>query len=180
MKYSLGEHNTSTLSQKILKENLNSVFFETGTNIGRGVLEAANAGFKKIISIEIDEELHNKSKSKFINNNDYSGVEFQLHLGDSRVLLPKLIESIDERITFWLDGHEFYDIPLVEELTAIKNHKIKNHTILIDDVRMFNSPEWNEVGHVNIVNLLKEINKDYEISYHDSPHGHNDILIAKI
>jgi|694.fasta_scaffold42441_6 hypothetical protein len=180
MKYSLGEHNSSTLSQQILKENLNPVFFETGTNVGRGVLEATEAGFKKIVSIEIDTELHDKSKKKFLDNQNYSGIEFQFHLGDSRILLPKLIETIDEKITFWLDGHEFYSIPLVEELTSIKNHKIKDHTILIDDVRMFDSHEWNKVGHQNIINLIMEINKDYKISYYDSPHGHNDILVARI
>jgi predicted nucleic acid-binding protein len=63
---------------------------------------------------------------------------------------------------------------------AIKNHKIKNHTILIDDVRMFNTIEWNNIGHDNVIKLIMEINENYKISYYDSPHGNNDILLAKI
>ena len=95
-------------------------------------------------------------------------------------MIPNIIHDIDEKITFWLDGHEFYQIPLLEELIAIKNHKIKDHIIMIDDVRMFDSPEWNIIGHDNVIKLIMDINKSYKITYHNSPHGINDILIAKV
>jgi hypothetical protein len=180
MGYSLGHHNNSTLSESLLKNNLNSVFFETGTNVGQGVLQAINAGFKKIISIEIVPEFVDIVKNKFLNKEEYKEITFEFHLGDSKTLLPSLISEIDEQITFWLDGHEFYKIPLIDELIAIKNHPIKNHTILIDDVRMFDAPEWNSIGHNNIIDLIMDINSDYKITYVDSPHGHNDILIAKV
>lgn len=180
MPYSLGHHNQTTLSVELLKENLSGIFFETGTNIGQGIIQAINVGFKKIISIDIEPEFVEIAKNKFIGSNQYNDIQFEFYLGDSKLLLPKIIENIDQKITFWLDGHEFYKIPLLDELIAIKNHKIKNHTIMIDDVRMFNSPDWNNIGHDNVVKLIMDINKDYKITYHNSPHGINDILIAKI
>jgi hypothetical protein len=180
MSYSLGHHNTTTLSSELLKNNLNPVFFETGTNVGQGVISAINAGFKKIISIEIVPDFIEIVKSKFLNVEEYSDINFNFHLGDSKTLLPEIIKNIDERVTFWLDGHEFHKIPLIDELLAIKNHKIRDHIIMIDDVRMFNSPDWDNIGHENIVKLIMEINSDYKITYHNSPHGINDILIAKI
>lgn len=180
MGYSLGHHNTSTLSVELLKNNLNSVFLETGTNVGQGVLKAIESGFKKIISIEIEPEFNKIVKEKFLNKSEYSEIIFEFYLGDSKKILPEIIEKIDDKITFWLDGHEFHKIPLIDELMTIKNHKIKDHTIMIDDVRMFDSPDWDKIGHNNIVKLIMEINQNYKITYHDSPHGKNDILIAKI
>jgi len=180
MKYSLGLHKTSTLSLEILKNNYNTIFFETGTNFGEGVVKAIDAGFKKIISIDVVTEYINAANERFIESKNYPNTDFQFYLGDSRKLLPEIIDKIDEPITFWLDGHEFYEIPLLDELVAIKNHKIKNHTILIDDVRMFNTIEWNNIGHDNVIKLIMEINENYKISYYDSPHGKNDILLAKI
>jgi hypothetical protein len=180
MSYSLGHHKNSTLSFDLLKDNLSPVFLETGTNIGQGVLEAINAGFKKIVSIEIEPDFVEIVNNKFVKSGDYPDVEFQFHLGDSKSVIPNIIHDIDEKITFWLDGHEFYQIPLLEELIAIKNHKIKDHIIMIDDVRMFDSPEWNRIGHDNVIKLIMDINKSYKITYHNSPHGINDILIAKV
>ena len=136
--------------------------------------------FKKIVSIEIEPDFVEIVNNKFVKSGDYPDVEFQFHLGDSKSVIPNIIHDIDEKITFWLDGHEFYQIPLLEELIAIKNHKIKDHIIMIDDVRMFDSPEWNIIGHDNVIKLIMDINKSYKITYHNSPHGINDILIAKV
>ena len=110
----------------------------------------------------------------------YDGVEFNFFLGDSGIVMPEILKNIDEKITFWLDGHEFYKIPLINELESIKNHKIKGHTILIDDVRMLTRPEWNNIGLESIISKIKEIDERYEISFVDSVNGKNDILIAKI
>lgn len=180
MSYSFGPQSSTTLSLSLLKENLNPVFLETGTNIGQGVLEAINAGFKKIISIEIEPEFFDFVKEKFIHSNGYPDVDFKFYLGDSKSVIPEIIHEIDEKITFWLDGHEFYQIPLLDELLAIKKHKIKDHIIMIDDVRMFDTPEWNKIGHDKIIDLIMDINQDYKITYHPSPHGVGDILVAKV
>lgn len=54
-----------------------------------------------------------------------------------------MLDNINERITFWLDGYYSccdtalgkYWSPLIQELEHIKNHSIKNHIILIDDMQ---------------------------------------------
>lgn len=71
--------------------------------------------------------------------------------------------------------HEFYKIPLINELESIKNHKVKGHTILIDDVRMLTRPEWNNIGLESIINKIKEIDENYEIYFVDSVNGKKDI-----
>ena len=98
------------------------------------------------------------------------------------------LKNINESVTFWLDGHyscgdtalgDFW-APLMQELDAIKNHNIKDHTIMIDDMRC-----WQEPNPVHgfykddIIKKLKEINTDYEFAYEDGLEE-NDILVAHI
>ena len=141
---------------------------------------AIDSGFKKVYSIDIEERYYEMALLTFQDKELYDGVEFNFFLGDSGVVMPEILNNIDEKITFWLDGHEFYKIPLINELESIKNHKIKGHTILIDDVRMLTRPEWNNIGLESIINKIKEIDERYEISFVDSVNGKNDILVAKI
>lgn len=66
----------------------------------------------------------------------------------------------------------------MQELEVIKNHHIKNHTIMIDDMYCWENP--NPVhGFYNddILKILLEINPNYEIEYQDGCRI-ADILIA--
>jgi hypothetical protein len=178
--YSCGDHRLTSLNPKILSDHINPVFFETGTNTGLGVQCAIDSGFQKVVSIDIEERYYEMAQINFLNNPYYSHIDFNFYLGDSGVVMSEILNKIDKKITFWLDGHEFYKIPLINELNSIKNHKVKGHTIIIDDVRMLNRPEWNNIGLETIINKIKEIDKNYEIEFVDSVNGENDILIAKI
>jgi len=169
------DHTVSSLSLKILNKYHNNFFLETGSNIGEGIQVALNAGFKNIISIDVEEKYVNICKKRFA---DFPNVK--VLLGDSSKDLFNIISEINEPITFWLDGHNYYSIPLVEELEQIKKHSIKNNIILIDDVRMFSTDSWNNLSQNTILNKIKEINNDYVFSYENSPNGENDILVANI
>jgi len=107
-------------------------------------------------------------------------------LGDSEFILEDIISKINEPITFWLDGHfSGWDTvqgernsPLMQELEIIKNHKIKTHTILIDDLRAWVKPVVDfDVNDITI--KLKEINPSYIISYEDG-HVDNDVMVVHI
>lgn len=165
--------------------------------MGGGVQRALEAGFKKVISIEISEKYFNYSFNRFADNNRVS-----LFLGDSLKVLPWIIEPINEPITFFLDGHFFsqspaivdnhqlaaIEVPLLQELEIIKEHPIKTHTILIDDRRVFgqtNIPgeivkDWGKFSEDLVIHYILDINPKYKISYMDSANGNNDILVAEI
>jgi hypothetical protein len=81
---------------------------------------------------------------------------------------------------FWLDGHEYHDIPLVEELNQIKSLKRNDHIIMIDDVRMFGTEIWGGFQLQTVLDLIMEINPEYKISYLDSYNQQSDILIATV
>jgi len=165
-------------SVETFRRYLNPVFIETGSYKGHGIQYALNAGFEEIYSIEILPEYFEMCSEKFKGN-----VNVNLILGNSAIVLEDLLRIINLRITFWLDGHlsglpDVEPCPLLKELEIIGRHHIKNHTILIDDLR-----DWSIIGYGFNTEILKEkillINGDYEFKFEDG-HIPNDILVAYV
>lgn len=169
------------------------VFVETGTWCGHGVKNAINSGFKEIHSIELDEQLYQKDLELFKHSSSVN-----LYCGDSSVILYDVIKNIDKKILFWLDGHysghgtaqsnmtQLYEFPLMYELEQINKHHIKDHIILIDDLRCF--PTYEEQVKSNYktiysIEILKEellkINKNYKFTRIDG-YVPQDILLVTI
>lgn len=158
----------------------NPDFVETGSYLGNGIQSAIDANvFNYITSIELSKKYYTYCDSKF---SKYPHVK--VFCGDSRVLLWPVIRNIKNNITFWLDGHwsgedtaDSDPFPLIAELLIIKDHPIKTHTILIDDVRLFETQFG--VTKVEIEGLLKIINPQYQFTYMDG-YVPNDVLVARI
>lgn len=163
------------------KKYLNPVFIETGSLQGKGIQAAIDAGFSKIISIELSEKYYHYCNRKFIDRD-----AVLLYWGSSVDLLPGILKDIDTECTFWLDAHYSGGetapgpVPLMEELLIIKDHHIKDHTIIIDDMRLFRENHWNlDYTVTDIENTLHSINDNYNLHYEYGV-ADNDILIATI
>ncbi len=166
------------LLEKVAKKyKSKNVVVETGTFRGDGVQNYLNWGFQKVVSFEIQPDLFHAASKRFQNNPQVS-----LYLGDSALALKELLagSSLTEPAIFFLDAHcsagetgasELFDEEQVlrNEMLAIKNHSVKNHTILIDDMRGFQK--------ANIEKIVKDIFPDYLISYEDG-HQKKDVLAA--
>ena len=166
---------------EIFKKYPNNILIETGSYLGDGIQQALDAGFERVISIELSDKYFEISKKRFIGNDNV-----EIYKGDSFKVLPSLLLEIKEPVTFWLDGHHSggdtalgeYWAPLIQELDVIKNHSIKNHTIMVDDMRCWlNLNDIHGFSKNDIIDKIYDINPNYEISYE---HGfqENDILIA--
>lgn len=118
-------------------------FVETGTYRGDTVATVLPY-FRRIISIEREEELHRAASVRFVDKPVVTLLQ-----GDSAQVLDNLREELQARkVLFWLDAHwrldgdlkqESYPCPLLAELQAI--HKLNQHSVvLIDDARLFLSP----------------------------------------
>jgi hypothetical protein len=164
----------------------NAIFIESGSYVGAGIRAALNAGFERVISIELSEYYYIFCKETIHDE------RVELHLGDSLIKLPEILSTINEPCTFWLDGHYMSDprtgcglkaVPLMEELQIIALHPIKTHTILIDDMRLLRNheAEWEDLPYSidDIEKVIYRINPFYEISY-DFGVVLDDILIAQI
>jgi hypothetical protein len=161
----------------------NETFIETGSFYGEGIQQAIESGFEKIISIELSPKYFSICVNRF-NLNPNVKIVF----GDSYKILPEILPKINSRITFWLDGHNSGEdtahgdflAPLIQELNVIKNHHIKDHTIMIDDMRCWRDYDPKHgFEEKDLIKILKEINSDYKLEYLDG-YEKNDILVAHI
>jgi hypothetical protein len=143
------------------------ILIETGTCYGE-MVEVLKKQFKKIISIEVSNELFNFVKARFKNDK-----HIELYEGDSGELLPSIIKKQNVSCLFWLDGHYSgggtgkgeLNTPIFKELKAIFESK-NNHIILIDDARLF----IGEDDYPTIEKLkefVQEFNPNYFIEVED-------------
>lgn len=150
--------NTNQLFKKY-KDNHN-ILFETGTHHGDGVNNALKAGFNKVISVEILPELHEECVNRF--SEEIKENKVHLFLGDSNEKIKEMLELINEPAFFFLDGHFNNGEPLWKELEEIKNHSIKTHTIVVDDI-----PNYFGNGE-KVKEKILEINSNYVFTHEDS------------
>ncbi len=169
-------------SESLFARFPNTYFIETGSFTGNGIQQALNTGcFAKIHSIEFSSLHYNNVCQKFENH-----PQVFLWQGDSGELLNILLKSIDAPATFWLDAHYSGGdtargstlSPIIKELRCIRNHAIKRHVILIDDVRQFGCYEFDYVTLEQIINELMQINPNYKIEFLDCPFKEKDVLAA--
>jgi len=166
-----------TIFRKYLKDN----FIETGCYMGRGIQAALDVGFKKIYSIELSDRFYDLCSIKFKNN-----PQVKIIKGDSATVLGQLLSEIKDETTFWLDGHfsgegtarGLFSSPLLEELRQIKDHDIKTHTIIVDDLRCWskNDPKIGFDAQ-DIKKVLLDINPSYHIAY-ECGTVPDDIIVA--
>ena len=120
------------------KKHQASIFLETGTYLG-DMIHIQKNHFKKLITIELSEQLYRKAKKRF---RRYQHIE--VYQGDSGEVLNKLVPQLNDNTLFWLDGHYSAGVtakgeketPVMNELRAIFKSDL-DHVILIDDARCF-------------------------------------------
>jgi hypothetical protein len=155
------------VKQNTIREYANrygiKAFIETGTFLGIMVNSMKNE-FVKVISIELSELLYLRAKKLFSHNKN-----IEILLGNSEELLPIAISNIKQPCLFWLDGHYSGGItalassetPIVKEITAILNHPVTNHILLIDDARLFTGQR-----DYPTIDELKELLDKLGVKYH--------------
>lgn len=141
-------------------------FVETGTYLGETPLKLSSL-FGNLFTIELDKTLFEKAKSrlKFHQN-------IECLFGDSKDVLPIIIQKLEAPAIFWLDGHysggntasgEFKS-PLLLEINAIGNSKINYHIIIIDDISDFSITEGN-APLSDVLSTIEKINPGYKFYF---------------
>lgn len=165
---------------------LTTAFVETGSHRGDGIQSALDAGFPCVYSVDISAFSYGWCSHRFRKNR----AKVDLYLGDSREFLKLFLPRMTTRCTFWMDAHwcggngdalrhdggDLNDVPLLGELQIIAGHTIKDHIILIDDVRLFGTDSYPNLD--TIVCELGKINSNYTISFWNSSDFEKDILVA--
>ena len=167
-------------------------FIETGTFMG-DTLMAVSPGFKQNWSVEAQNNFFETTSFRF-SRLPFENVE--ILEGESPDVLPVIFSKLDQRpeknkkSIIFLDAHfsgviegqgpgpkhkthnseKYGKCPLLQELDAISKHNIRDHIILIDDMRNLNLEDdiesdldWPTSTEIFI--SLKEINPDYQFIY---------------
>lgn len=158
------------------------IFVETGTFKGDTVNLALEAGFNRVYSCELNVELFNNCVKRFENN-----INVTIIHGDSIDALDIILKQITGPATFWLDAHASGPLlggrsggsPVIDELQLIQSHPCKEHTIFIDDKRLFGSAEWSFVQEKDALQILNNINPEYKIHFLDG-HAPRDVICATV
>lgn len=162
-------------------------FIETGTYHGDTIF-SMEPHFDKLYTIEYSEKYYNNTRQK------YHGNKITFVLGDSGVMLERLLPNISTPSIFFLDGHwssgdtgkSEKDCPLIEEITHINKLHKNEAIIIIDDCRLFGkSPktgscneDWSEINEDVLLTILKS--RIYKVYYLDSECAKNDRMIIHI
>ncbi len=169
------------VSPQVLKKYPNLVFVETGTHLGDGVQAALDAEcFPTIETIECYDPSYNASKKRFERIDRVT-----VNRGSSSRKLGEVISKYTVPITFWLDAHcsgpgtgmfEVFN-PIESELKQIKEHLIKNHVILIDDIRLCGKEDFCGITLDQLKKMILDINPTYRFSMEDG-YISDDILVC--
>ena len=150
---------------------------ETGSHEGEGIEAAFAYGFERVLSVEAHEEYYWKCYHRFYDQ-ILSG-KLLLYFGDSEMELLPMLELVHKRSTFWLDAHLPGLCPIMGELARIKEHHIKDHIILVDDVRDFGTTATANITLDQVKAAILEINPGYKFSFEDTG-IENNVLVAQI
>tara|TARA_B100001250_G_C19792812_1_gene787333 strand:- start:379 stop:1098 length:720 start_codon:yes stop_codon:yes gene_type:complete len=158
-------------------------FIETGTYLAE-TLMAVSPCFLYNWSVEGDETCYAWACSRTqwpVRKN------VKILLGDSPDELPKILSEVDnhphpnKKCIFFLDAHysgaidsqnpewktysskKYSHCPLLEEIDKIKKHQVKDHIIMIDDVRMLSKPGWPSIEQ--LLEALRGVNTKYQFKY---------------
>lgn len=142
-------------------------FIETGTYLGETTMLAANV-FENVFSIEASPKLFLRAAQRL-----RTVRRPHFLLGDTRHVLPLLIEAINGPIVFYLDAHWFkqtdepvtkrFGFPLFDELDIIVEKQKDECIIIVDDVHAFGQAKygWSEVTEETIRGRVNHVQQAY-------------------
>lgn len=149
-------------------------YIETGTYLGQGI-QTVLEQYNNIHSIELSKKWYYYNVAQFENNDNV-----KMYLGDTKKILPELLDTIKEPVTIYLDAHysgtltSFGDeeTPLLFELEILKKREYDD-IIIIDDCRLLGKTgecgagpdhpiyptmtyDWREITEEKIRTLMKD------------------------
>lgn len=150
------------------------LFFETGTSEGDSTQTALDAGFKYVLTVELDRATHTRAYERF-RGNDGVTVAF----GSSVEILEKTLPDVSMPTLFFLDAHlpcDAENTPMGIELELISKLCPVECTIIIDDMRLLGHQKW-ALTLENLVKLVNTLFPKHNIAFEDNAHQAGDLMV---
>ena len=150
------------------------IFFESGTNEGDSVQTALDAGFERIISVELDEEIYRRANRRF---SAFPQVTI-LH-GLTTQMLEVFLPALQEKVLFFLDGHPDATsgmTPIMDEIDLIRNHSYSD-LIMGDDARLMGKAKWESATIEEIYRHVLLKSPHYGMILEPNGHDPRDLMV---
>lgn len=171
------------------KYRKNDVFLCVGIHNCVSFAWAERAGFSEFYGIDEDNILVEHGKIVFPKDlvESRRPITYAMYHGGIETF-ETIVNSINKPMTIFLSNHYFgiKQTPvnnILQELDTLKNHPIRSHTILIDDIHHAGTPAFGNITLDEIKIKLLEINPNYAFSFEKGGHlekESNAILVAFI
>jgi hypothetical protein len=139
------------------------IFFETGTYLGDSLKAALELGYEKALSVEEDPGMFANAQANLACIPEEHKKKLHLFLGNSAAKMPEMLAMVDSRALFWIDAHYMDGQGAFIELGHIKNHVIKNHVIIVDDIPLYFG------DGSGVKKAILDINPDYKFTFETFP-----------
>lgn len=158
--------------QQAFQKSKSKKFIELGVLTGSGMQMALDAGFQKVIGIELSKDLCIRSRNRFYGNGNVIIIE-----GDVEIELGPLLKKEGDNCAMMIDAHYsgegtaegLHGDPIWQVLDIIEKSSTKDHILLIDDMRSYDKE--------GMQSRLSRINHKYKYKYLDG-HVKEDVLLA--
>jgi hypothetical protein len=148
--------------RRLLRESASGhalrILIETGTYMGETAW-ALRRDFDRIDTVELEPTLARLARIRFARTRNV-----RVHEGDSAVVLPRILDRLEQPALFWLDAHPSTDrsardapIPLRAELAAIAAHPVHGHVLLVDDLQYLGLPGFPRLDELNLPGYRLEV-----------------------
>lgn len=178
-----------TFLQKLKKDFEVDTFIETGTYKGDTALQAARV-FTRVHTIELLPENYRSAKKRLKPHHHVNCIE-----GDSARILQNYRKYSPTRAVLWLDAHNSGEgttgLPgikvIVKELQALKDNRVDDAIILVDDLRcMYYPDERQNEPQLAIKELVESLPGNYcfyalgDIGFGFNREHYPDIKVSKL
>lgn len=172
-------------SYNLLKQHPNAWYIDVGCWDGDSIDLAYQAGFRKVIGIELDNHKYKHCIERFAG---HTRMYLDMVNGDSALCLYDCIKHLNVSATIFLDAHSqlFEDeppmdnpFPLMKEIMQLQRHHIKTHTLIIDDILILTHPQVTGWTLDNIKSWVLAVNPEYKFKLVANP-VMNNLLICTV
>jgi hypothetical protein len=143
--------------KEILARYPNPLFAATVLGNGDILQSALEAGFVRVVGATTDGAHAALCRERFSGR-----IDVEVFDGDE-IILFDVLQELNTCITFCLSATSSPPPALIHELAAIRHHRIKTHTFLIQDTHLLGTAEAGWLTPYQVRMMLREINNLYRV-----------------
>ena len=140
---------------ELFTRHINPVFAATVLEEGDVIQWALDAGFPTVLGATTAQGDAEHCRARFL-------YDHRVHVYDGdEIILFDVIKEVNANITFCLDARSEPAPALIHELSTIRHHRLKSHTILIRHTEILGTDACSGLTEYQVEQMIRSINHLY-------------------